>query len=202
MTLENRYRDLLAALGSFVLDHAHPQLDKFKPALRDWGSRYQAVEPAQLPVAGYLDAAQSDASGASRDLLQPFTEHNHCLHWEQSYRRQDKLVPDAMLDAYGFAEIIGLRGPFVSERMRAGIAAWGPEIEYPQHHHQAEEAYILLGGSAEFHLPPAPAATHCSGDVVYVASNQPHGFRTGSKPLLVCYLWQAGNLRQTSRFAD
>ncbi len=202
MTLEKRYRELLDALGSFVLDHAHPQLEKFKPAMRDWGNRYQAVEPARLPVAEYLDTALNDVNTASRDLLGPFAVHNHCLHWEQTYRKHDKRVPDAMLDAYGFAEIIGLHGPFVSERMRAGIAAWGPGIEYPRHHHQAEEAYILLGGSAEFHLPPAPAAIHYSGDVVYVASNRPHGFRTGSERLLVCYLWQAGDLRQTSRFAE
>ena len=118
------------------------------------------------------------------------------------YLWQAGLVPDAMLDGYGFAEIVGARGPFVSDRIRAGIAGWGPGIDYPRHHHQAEEAYLLLCGSAEFHLQDAPPEVYRSGDVVYVSPNRWHGFRSGEEWLWMCYLWQAGDLRQTSAFAN
>ena len=134
------------------------------------------------------------------DGLQAFARHSDRLRWEQSYRKQDGLVPDAMLDAYGFVEIIGLRGPFVSGRIRAGIAIWGAHLDYPQHQHQAEEIYLLLAGSAEFSFTGDAAQTHRAGDLVFVESNRRHGFRTGKESLVLLYLWQAGDLRQTSSF--
>jgi mannose-6-phosphate isomerase-like protein (cupin superfamily) len=109
-------------------------------------------------------------------------------------------VPEAMLDGYAFAEIIGKRGPFVSERIRAGIGIWGPAIEYPRHHHAAEEIYAVVSGSARFGIGDAPAVTRQPGDVVFVASETPHGFCTTDDFLVVYYLWQAGDLRQTSEF--
>lgn len=201
MTEETAYRELLDAICDYVLAHDHPELDRFKPAMRDWGETYQSVEPAHQAVADYLPTAPAACDARGSTLLQVFVEHGRLLRWEQSYRKQDGLVPDAMLDGYGFAEIIGSRGPFVSDRIRAGIAGWGPEIDYPRHHHQAEEAYVLLGGSAEFHLQQAQPEIYRGGDVVYVSPNRRHGFRTKSERLWMCYLWQAGDLRQTSDFS-
>lgn len=57
-----------------------------------------------------------------------------------------------MLSGYGFAEVIGERGPFVSKRVRSGIGVWGPNIDHPAHHHMAEEVYVPLAGSAEITL--------------------------------------------------
>jgi mannose-6-phosphate isomerase-like protein (cupin superfamily) len=151
-------------------------------------------------VADILERCVDDCDPLARDLLQTFARHNHRLHWEQSYRRQDGLLPDAMLDAYGFAEIIGLRGPFVSDRIRAGIAVWGPHIDYPQHRHRAEEVYVLLCGSAQFRFASDAPETRRRGDVVFVESNQRHGFCTTDESLVVYYLWQSGDLRQMSRF--
>ncbi len=191
---------LLAAVQEFTLNHAHPEVDGFKSAMRDWGADWTATSAGHLAVADTLADSVARCDTGSRQLLQTFASHNHRLHWEQSYRKQDGLVPDAMLDAYGFAEIIGLRGPFVSDRIRAGIAIWGAQVDYPQHQHQAEEVYILLAGSAEFRFDSNTAQTQRAGDVVYVESNRRHGFRSGDESLVVFYLWQAGDLRQTSSF--
>ena len=197
-------RELLEAVRRFALDHEHPYLTQFKPSIRDWGDSWEPVEPVDLPVSAVLaeaaGRATSNTTSNIRPLLQTFARHRHRLRWEQSYRKQDALVPDAMLDAYGFAEIIGLRGPFVSDRIRAGIAIWGAQVDYPQHQHQAEEIYVLLAGSAEFSLAGDATQTHLAGDVVFVESNRRHGFRTGAESLVVFYLWQAGDLRQTSSF--
>lgn len=201
MTTTTVYRELLDALDRYLLDHADPQLPRFRPAMQGWGESCRAVEPATLPVARYLETDLGDCHEQGRALLQTFARHNDHLYWEQSYRRQDGLVPDAMLDGYGFVELVGLRGPFVSDRIRAGIAAWGPGIDYPMHRHQAEEAYILLGGSAEFRLEGAPDELRRGGDVVYVAPHRWHGFRTLDQRVLLCYLWQAGDLREISKFA-
>jgi mannose-6-phosphate isomerase-like protein (cupin superfamily) len=200
MNPQAHYQSLYGALRSFALNHADPRLAPFKPALRDRGDKWRTLEPAQLPVANLLADTLHDCDPGARDLLQAFIDHNQQLHWEQSYRREDGLVPGRMLDGYGFAEIIGLRGPLVSDRVRAGIAIWGPDIDYPQHRHQAQEAYILLSGSAHFQFADCSRETRHAGDVVFVASNRPHGFSTQAECLLVCYLWQGGDLRQTSRF--
>jgi mannose-6-phosphate isomerase-like protein (cupin superfamily) len=193
-------RELLEAVRAFALDHEHPHLARFKPSIGDWGNSWEAVEAIDFPVSRFLAEAAEQATSSAQVLLQTFARHNHRLRWEQSYRKQDGLVPDAMLDAYGFVEIIGLRGPFISDRIRAGIAIWGPQVEYPQHQHQAEEIYVILAGSAEFSFDGSAAQTRRAGDLVLVDSNRRHGFRTAEECLLVYYLWQAGDLRQTSSF--
>jgi len=200
MIPQPHYQSLFEALSSFVLKHADPQLAPFQAALRNCGDTWRRVSPAQLGVADLLAGTLPDCDPAARDLLQAFVDHNRQLHWEQSYRRADSLVPERMLDGYGFAEIIGLRGPLVSDRIRAGLAVWGPHIDYPQHRHQAQEAYILLSGSAQFEFAQLPPQIRRAGDVVFVRSNLVHGFRTADQSLVLCYLWQGGDLRQTSRF--
>ena len=201
MKPQPHYQALFEIMRAFALNHADPQLALFKPALRDPVGAWRTVAPAQLPVADLLADSLQDCAPAARDLLQAFVEHNPRLHWEQSYRREEGLVPERMLDSYGFAEIIGLHGPLVSDRIRAGIAIWGADTDYPQHHHQAREAYILLCGSARFQFADRPPETRCAGDVVFVESNLAHGFRTAGQSLVLCYLWQGGDLRQTSHFS-
>ena len=193
--------ELLDAVRGFALRHPHPDIARFADAMRDWGEDWIAVETEYLPAAEFLGSALDMASTENRRLLELFARYARQLRWEQSYRKSDRLVPDAMLDGYAFAEIIGQRGPFVSRRIRAGIGIWGPGIDYPRHHHAAEEIYALLAGSAEFHVGDTPPATRRADDVVYVDPDTPHGFRTGDEILVVYYLWQAGDLRQTSIFA-
>ncbi len=190
--------EFLDAVRNFTLGHPHPDMDRFKAAMRDWGDSWQAVEPVYHPAADFLDTAARQPD--SHELVARFALHKHRLRWEQSYRREDGLVPDAMLDGYAFNEVIGKFGPFVSARIRCGIGIWGPNITYPQHQHQAEEVYLVLAGSAEFELGGAEAVKRSAGDVVYVAPNQAHGFCTSDDPLVVFYLWQAGDLRETSTF--
>lgn len=192
--------ELLDAVRDFALDHPHPEIERFKASLRDWGETWQAVTPAYLPAADFLGFASASAHPRTQALLAVFERHKNRLRWEQSYKKEEGLVPDAMLAGYGFTEIIGRQGPFVSERIRAGIAIWGPEIVYPRHRHEAEEVYILLAGSAEFTVGASGKHTHGVGDVIYVESNTPHGFRTTGQSLVVYYLWQAGDLRQQSQF--
>lgn len=192
--------ELLEAVRDFALRHPHPDIARFAAAIRDWGDDWIAVDTCYLPAADLLGAAVNEAPPATRDLLILFERHRHSLRWEQSYRREDGLVPEAMLDGYAFAEIIGKRGPFVSERIRAGIGIWGPGIDYPRHRHGAEEIYALLAGSAEFRLGDSAPRTRRADEVVYVAAEIPHGFRTTDESLVVYYLWQAGDLRQTSIF--
>ena len=193
--------ELLESVSNFTLEHPHPQVADFKPAMRNWGTDWKVTNPEYLAAGDILVSAEKRCDKSAQHLVQTFARHNQRLRWEQSYRKQDGLVPDAMLAAYGFAEIIGLRGPFVSNRIRAGIAIWGAQVDYPQHQHQAEEIYIVLAGSVEFSFDNLAAQTRRAGDVIFVESNRRHGFHTTDESLVVLYLWQAGDLRQISSFA-
>jgi mannose-6-phosphate isomerase-like protein (cupin superfamily) len=200
MSVQINDLELLDAVRDFALKQSHPMVDKFKSAIGDWGNDWIDVGQAHLPAANLLQDAIVNGNPQTRDLLETFARHKDRLYWEQSYKKEDGVVSDAMLAAYGFAEIIGKRGPFVSERIRAGLGIYGPDIVYPRHRHQAEEIYIILAGSAEFKIGADAEARHSAGDVVYVASDIPHGFRTNDKSLVIYYLWQAGDLRQISNF--
>lgn len=192
--------ELLDAICDFALMQTDPAVEKFKPAIAEWGEDWIDVGQAYLPAANLLNNAIINGNSQTQGLLETFARHKDRLYWEQSYKKEDDVVSDAMLAAYGFAEIIGKLGPFVSERIRAGIGIYGPNIVYPRHQHQAEEIYIILAGSAEFKIGAAEEARRSTGDVVYVESNTPHGFRANDQSLVIYYLWQAGDLRQISSF--
>lgn len=180
---------LLDSVREFALAYPHPAVQGFRESMRDWGDDWLAVEPTHLPAADFLGAAIPTGNRQTRALLETFERHKNSLRWEQSYRKEDNLVPDAMLEGYAFAEIIGKQGPFVSDRIRAGIGIWGPQIVYPRHQHRAEEVYIVLAGSAEFKIGEAEETSYKTGDAVLVESNAWHGFRTTDQILVVYYLW-------------
>ncbi len=192
--------ELLDEVREFALAHPHPSVKRFKQSMQDWGDEWIAVEQTYLPAADFLGEAIANTDQQTRALVETFERHKNRLRWEQSYRKEDGVVPDAMLEGYAFAETIGMQGPFVSNRIRAGIGIWGQEIVYPRHQHQAEEIYIVLAGSARFRIGEAEESRCSTGDVVHVESNTPHGFRTTDQSLVVYYLWQAGDLRQISSF--
>jgi mannose-6-phosphate isomerase-like protein (cupin superfamily) len=200
MSVQLEDLELLDAVHDFALEHPHPEIQKFKASMRAWGETWQEVIPAYLAVADILGTAGVSTETPASALVAAFERHKSRLRWEQSYKKEDGLVPDAMLTGYGFTEIIGQRGPFVSDRIRAGISIWGPGIVYPRHQHEAEEIYVVLAGAAEFKVGSGVETRQSVGDVVYVESNMPHGFRTTDQSLVVYYLWQAGDLRQQSRF--
>ncbi len=190
--------ELLDAVRDYTLTHSHPDVARFQPAMRDWGDDWIDVEAVAYPAAERL--AQIVRRTDSHPMLASFARHHRLLRWEQSYTRAQKLVPDAMLDGYGFTEVIGKQGPFVSDRIRAGISILGPNIEYPRHHHQAEEIYAVLAGAADFSVGEGAIEHRVSGDIVYIGPNEPHGFVTGDDIMVILYLWQAGDLRETSTF--
>ena len=200
MNAQQLDRLLLEAMSGFILQHNSPAVAGFKPAIRAWGKVWREVGESHLPAADLLTDSLATSTTETHNLLCLFEQYKHRLLWEQSYRKADAVVSDAMLDAYGFTEIIGNRGPFVSDRIRCGITVWGPGIVYPRHQHGAEEIYMLLAGSAQFHIGEAPERSCRAGEVVLVESMTTHGFRTTDETLVVCYLWQAGDLREISHF--
>jgi len=197
-------QSLIDAIGAFVAAHDHPGVARFRDAMENRGGKWTAVEPNHLPASDILARAPTASRPETAALLSLFVEHRATRHWEQSYTRADRVVGEDMLAGYGFAEVVGLRGPFLSTRIRSGVGVWGPGIVYPPHRHRADETYVILSGAAEFTMGEGAGASvsmRTAGDVVHVPSMTTHGFRTRKDPLAVLYLWQGGGLREKSRFA-
>lgn len=188
------------AILDFVAASPEAALRPFRENVANWGTEAIGLPPRHLPASDILAASLDLAAPATRSLAEAFIRHRGALHWEQTYTAADGLVSADMLAGYGFAEVIGLRGPCVSTRIRAGLVVWGPGIDYPPHRHVAEEAYLVLAGAGEFRLDGEPPRLAEAGAAVHVASNLRHGLRTTARPLAALYLWQGGDLRQKSVF--
>ena len=151
-------RELLEVLLNFALNNTDAEIERFKPGLRDCGSLWIETPAEQLAAAELLADSLNHCTDSARQLLQTFNNQNHRLRWEQSYRKQDELVPNAMLAAYGFVEIIGLQGraaelkrelgiidqwktvgPFFARRADAGSCVFEPE-----HHVDFERSIVTL----------------------------------------------------------
>ena len=193
-------RRLLEAILEFVLTHPDPDVQRFARAATNWGDTWQGVAPAHLRASDILQEAAGLAAPGTAGFLEVFVRARTSLRWEQCYTSADSAVGTDMLSSYGYAEIVGEQGPFVSTRMRAGIAAYGPHLDYPLHRHQAEEIYAVLAGTALCSLGDDEPAIRKPGDVLYHAPNVAHGLRTTGEPLVIAYLWQNGDLREKPGF--
>jgi len=197
---EQSDRELLDAVVDFVLTYPDASLAPFYDNLRHWGDEWRQAKSVSLSITRLLTAGLSSPVEQIDALLRLFMRHSNRLCWEQGYKKEDGLVGDDMLNNYGFVEVVGKRGPFVSEKIRCGIGVWGPRVIYPIHVHKAEEIYLVMSGSALFKLGEGQEEKKTPGEVIHVRSMLPHGFRTTDDPLVILYLWQAGDLREKPTF--
>jgi hypothetical protein len=119
------------------------------------------------------------------------------LDWRQTYSAEDFGV--AILQRYGWTELIGLRGPIPSEAVAAGFLLLGPEVEYPSHSHEAVELYLPLAGTALWKRGSGDYEAVPPGKVIRHGSSEPHAMTTRQEPLLAVYVWRGGDLRAKSR---
>jgi mannose-6-phosphate isomerase-like protein (cupin superfamily) len=156
----------------------------------------RAVAPAALPVLQWLPPPGDLGFAPARGVLARLHAARDILAWRQSYTAAD-FGPE-FLQNYGWTELLGQRGPLASETLACGFLLLGPAVEYPSHHHQAEEIYIVLSGTAAWRRAAAPWADQPPGAVIHHAANMPHAMRTAAEPLVALYLWRGGELTQKS----
>lgn len=198
--VQSSYRALRSAIQAFVAGHDHRDMQRFKAAVAAWGAPWHDVAPHRLSPARYLSLALTQTTPQTHPLVTVLEAHADNVRWERTYSAGDGVISADMLEGYGFVEVIGAHGPYVSTAVRCGIGIYPPGFVYPAHHHQAEEIYVVLAGGACFHLDGAQARDCGPGDVVHVRSSLPHGYDIGREALVVFYIWQAGDLREVSTF--
>lgn len=66
---------------------------------------------------------------------------------------------------------------------------WGPNLNYPMHHHEAEELYHVLHDEPEFRTGRSPFVRYRTGDAVHHRPWTPHAQRFGATPTVLLYAW-------------
>lgn len=169
------------------------------PFLAEWPQthRHRVVVAGDLPVLRWLGTMACDSAAFGADLVTAVADAATSMAWRQTYTAKE--LGCAFIDNYGYSEIVGTNGPLVSERLACGFLILGPSTHYPRHHHEAQEIYIPLSGTAGWQQGAEEWRDCTPGTLIYHAVNEPHSMRTGASPLLALYLWRGAGLAQKAR---
>jgi hypothetical protein len=196
MKVQEKFIALVIAIRQFLEDLNAIHL---QPFLSDWPSTKSitsSILSNSLPVLSYLPAVVKAADKKTERLVKMLVSLANFLAWGQTYSAQDFGL--GFLEKYGWTEIIGQRGPIASDRIACGFLLLGPRVEYPQHHHEAQEVYVPLTGKTLWLKGDQDWTYRTPGLPVYHASWEMHAMRTETVPLLALYLWRGGDLAQKS----
>ncbi|ROO23098.1 dimethylsulfonioproprionate lyase family protein [Salinisphaera orenii] len=141
-------------------------------------------EPARLPVVDWLGRAlDRGRQTPTASLVDTIDRVQHQLAWRYGYDR----VPRSLQGKYAFAELMGPKGPVVSERLILGLVLLTPGCTYPSHAHDGiTESYICLSGT----LSENDVGVYAPGSLLYNPPNHRHRLTTGDhEPVLLAYAW-------------
>jgi hypothetical protein len=187
--------DLMSGVRNFLDGCGGGPANEFVSGI-DWSMARRDLAPRPLPCLSHLHRTAVIAPPPGHALTALLCDHGRDLHWGQTHAAGD--FGQNFLDNYGWLELFGTRGHFANDRMAGGFLILGPGIEYPDHHHVAEELYVPLTGGTCWRMGEGAWRLRQAGEVIHHASNVSHAMRTGDEPLLAFYLWRGGPLAARS----
>jgi mannose-6-phosphate isomerase-like protein (cupin superfamily) len=191
--------DLIAATRDLLDELRQPLL---APFLAEWPAgvtqRRPPQPPVSLPVLRWLN--DGAAPTFCRRLVTTLADAAPAMAWKQTYTAAQ--TGQAFLDNYGWCEIIGTTGEVPSERLACGFLLLGPNTFYPQHHHEAEEIYVPLVGTATWEKGHDSPQEQPPGTVIHHPRHMTHAMRTGDEALLALYLWRSDSLGQKAQLSS
>ena len=188
--LLDTFRDYLSLREEDVI---HDWFDRF-----DWKLNERNVSSNALHASRHIDNVEEHAGRGELRLVKSFIEHLSKLQWLQSYKPED--FGSYFTDNYAHVELIGMRGHFMSDKIAAGFVLYGPQVDYPNHWHVAEEIYIPLTGTGFWSSDNADYINHKAGEFIFHESNMPHAIKCEDKPMLALWIWHGGDLAQKGNF--
>lgn len=188
MTPQGLFEDALAAVKAW--HEALPAASAFCQWPDDL--RYQPRAPQSLPATDLVRAAPGNTSAVSTPVVQAFQSLAPYLEWRLTYTADE--VGQHFLDTYGWFELAGPQGHFVTHQTRITVGYWGPGLDYPRHQHRAEELYTVLAGSALFKADGVPDRTLHAEDTCLHLADQPHAMITRDSPILTLVFWRGEGL--------
>ncbi|MFD0857671.1 dimethylsulfonioproprionate lyase family protein [Roseovarius aquimarinus] len=141
-------------------------------------------EATTLPVtAHFARALDLGERAAMQGMARALREVRSWLTWEYGYEQ----MPKPLMRKYAFCEILGQKGPILSDRLNLGFVLFAPNTTYPQHsHHEIEESYISVAGA----WSENNGAVYAPGSLIYNGSGVEHRITTGDRdPCLLAYAW-------------
>ncbi|MEQ8877044.1 MAG: dimethylsulfonioproprionate lyase family protein [Phycisphaerales bacterium] len=158
---------------------------------------YAPRAPVQIPGLAHLvndPGAASDGSRALRDAIlavAPFAE------WRLTYTEEE--VGADFLQRFGWFELAGPEGHFLTRQARITVGFWGANLFYPRHQHEPEELYTIVSGKAHFQADGAPDCLLGPGETRLHGVNQPHAMTTTDMPILTLVYWRGAGLADVPR---
>ena len=176
---------------------AVPALAEFCPWPDDliWQDR----APAALPHIDHMlrnPGQTSDQSRAMRDALLAAVHH---VEWRHTYTEAE--VGRHFLDHFGWFELAGPTGHFLSNQARLTVGYWGPGLQYDWHHHAPEELYSVVSGSGLFRVEGEEDQVLGPGGTRFHGSNQRHALTTTDQPILTFVAWRGDGLADDPRMS-
>ncbi|MEO1139268.1 MAG: dimethylsulfonioproprionate lyase family protein [Pseudomonadota bacterium] len=168
-------------------------------AFCDWPTdlAYTERAPHMLSAANRIQTTPGTPNSASAPLLAALQALAPHLEWRHTYSADE--VGHHFLDHFGWFELAGPTGHFVTRRTRITVGYWGAGLHYGRHHHTAEELYTVVAGHGTFHLDGAPDLNLLPGDTRFHASDQPHALTTTDSPILTLVFWRGDGLADPPR---
>lgn len=163
-------------------------------AFCDWPQHlhYRERAPRHLPACDLITSAPGQTSNRSARLVEALQAVAPHLEWRLTYTADE--VGQHFLDNYGWFELAGPDGHFITDEARITVGYWGPGLEYGRHHHRAEELYTVVAGQAVFKADgEADREIGPEGTRLH-ASDQSHAMTTTDSPILTLVFWRGAGL--------
>ena len=168
-------------------------LGLFIEALQDVapGSAGCVLDDLKHPLLSRLDDALNAALGPP-GLVESVAALSSAGGWYQVYTGDG--INAAMADFMLAQQIVGPKGHFASNSMRAGIFLLAPNFDYPMHAHAAVEVYYVHSGTVEIRNGTSSAPRRLGpGQYSITPPELPHALHTGGEPVLLLFVW-TGNV--------
>ncbi|MDA9618876.1 dimethylsulfonioproprionate lyase family protein [bacterium] len=110
------------------------------------------------------------------------------VNWNNGYSEDQ--TSKEFLDKYGFFELIGPTGHFVTTDMALYVNYLDKNSYYPWHNHEAEELYFIVSGEAKFESESEKPKILKSTDTRFHKSYEAHRITTTNKNILSFVIWK------------
>ena len=149
------------------------------------------MEDLSHPLLGQMDDALNAALGPA-ELVESVAGLSPAAGWYQVYTGDG--INAAMADLMLAKQIVGPKGLFASNSMRAGIFLLAPHFEYPMHDHAALEVYYVHSGIIDIQNGTDSVQRRLGPSQYSITPSEvPHALHTGDAPVLLLFVW-TGNV--------
>lgn len=171
---------LYAATRAFAL--ATPEVNAFRGLPQDPPRLNKPHTP--VPALPHLTAhfPTKMASERGKVMAHAVIDAADQIDWLLTYT--EDLVGADFLARYGWFELLGPTGHFMSDDVVAFVGYWGQGLRYPWHWHEAEEIYVVVDGACLFEAEGREARAASPGDTSHHVPWQAHALRTQDQPVL------------------